>query len=277
MIRKLRNIIDPQLIIECNSESAVVLTPKAIRALCKKSINSNINVNILEEVYRRGCLSWNESFKGTKEQFAFDRVNSFIAGGFAIQVDKDLIETFETSEPQSKNKNKPSSRFDATTSATNIYRGDTPGQKRVKTIKKVVREQLNELFEKPLDYKKVHNTPHHQVYAFKAGGDDYSVHFHHHFGEVPDPKHKGHYGVLFGKGKHVETGDEGGHGKDAHKIFGTVKHIIHQHHKEHDVKSYSYGAEPKRAAIYKRMARGLGHKESPQHSGEFTIHTGEKE
>ena len=55
-------------------------------------------------------------------------------------------EAFETSEKQSKNKNDPSSRFDGTTSATNIYKNDTPGQgttkRRIKTIKRVVSESL---------------------------------------------------------------------------------------------------------------------------------------
>ena len=49
-----------------------------------------------------------------------------------------------TAEPQSSDKNKSSSRFDATTSLDKIYRQDTPGQKgsTLKTVKRVVREAL---------------------------------------------------------------------------------------------------------------------------------------
>ena len=38
------------------------------------------------------------------------------------------FKTSETSELQSKNKNDSDSRFDATSSAVKIYKGDTPGQ-----------------------------------------------------------------------------------------------------------------------------------------------------
>ena len=71
-------------------ESALDLTDKAKLSLYKKSQNSGISTDILEEVYRRGYRCWTEAFGGTPEQFAFDRVNSFIADGFAAQLDEDL-------------------------------------------------------------------------------------------------------------------------------------------------------------------------------------------
>lgn len=67
-------------------------------SLYKKSQKSGISVDILEEVYRRGYSIWNDSFDGTPEQFAFDRVNSFIAGGFALQLDEDLLENWQDSK-----------------------------------------------------------------------------------------------------------------------------------------------------------------------------------
>ena len=70
---------------------SVVLTDKAKLSLYKKSQNSGYSIDILEEVYRRGHSIWNESFGGTPDSFAFDRVNSFISGGFAEMLDKDLI------------------------------------------------------------------------------------------------------------------------------------------------------------------------------------------
>lgn len=69
---------------------SVVLTDKAKLSLYKKSQNTGYSVDILEEVYRRGYSIWNESFGGSPDSFAFDRVNSFLADGFAAQLDEDL-------------------------------------------------------------------------------------------------------------------------------------------------------------------------------------------
>jgi hypothetical protein len=135
MRKKLNTIIDPQLNVVEQARPALALSSKIKLSLYKKSSNSGISVNILEEVYRRGYSIWNEKFKGTKDQFAFDRVNSFIAGGFAADLDRDLIEN--TTEYHSKNKNKPSSRFDGSDELVDIYKNMTPGQKTIRTIKKV--------------------------------------------------------------------------------------------------------------------------------------------
>jgi hypothetical protein len=78
----------PQLV----KENVVAdISNKVKLSLYKKSTQSGIATNILEEVYRRGLSTWNESFKQTPEQFSFDRVNSFIAGGFAVKLDADLL------------------------------------------------------------------------------------------------------------------------------------------------------------------------------------------
>lgn len=138
MVKKLRNIIDPQLIFVEQHESAVELSNKAKLSLYKKSVNSGIPANILEEVYRRGFRIWNDTFKGTPEQFAFDRVNSFVAGGFAAEhLDSDLYEKYTGSEPVSKEKDDPSSRFIGTDSLTKILANDTPGQSTLSIIKRV--------------------------------------------------------------------------------------------------------------------------------------------
>lgn len=84
MVKKY-NDFDPQL------ESAV-LTDKAKLSLYKKSVNSGIPANILEEVYQRGVDTWNPTFGYSPEQFGFDRVNSFISGGFALKLDEDLLD-----------------------------------------------------------------------------------------------------------------------------------------------------------------------------------------
>ena len=84
MVKKY-NDFDPQL------ESAV-LADKAKLSLYKKSVKSGIPAGILEEIYNRGYNTWNPSFGYSPEQFAFDRVNSFISGGFAVHLDEDLLD-----------------------------------------------------------------------------------------------------------------------------------------------------------------------------------------
>lgn len=89
-------IIKNTLQLDCDSnldESAVSLSEKQKLSLYKKSQKTGIDTGVLEEVYRRGYLIWKpELFEGTREQFAFDRVNSFISGGFAADLDRDLLE-----------------------------------------------------------------------------------------------------------------------------------------------------------------------------------------
>ena len=92
MVKKFKTF-DPQLVFaEQIAGSAIALTNEAKLSLYKKSQKSGIPTNVLETVYYRGYKIWNESFGQTPEQFAFDRVNSFIAGGFAADLDDDLLE-----------------------------------------------------------------------------------------------------------------------------------------------------------------------------------------
>lgn len=68
-------------------------------SLYKKSQKSGIDFSILEEVYHRGIESWNAESKKTPQQYAFDRVNSFVAGGKSFsQDDSDLSESVMLSE-----------------------------------------------------------------------------------------------------------------------------------------------------------------------------------
>jgi len=98
MVKKF-STFDPQLVVvEQLAGFAIQLTNLAKLSLYKKSQKSSIPVDILEEVYRRGYAIWNDSFEGTPEQFAFDRVNSFIARGFASQLDEDLMEDWQNSK-----------------------------------------------------------------------------------------------------------------------------------------------------------------------------------
>ena len=91
MVRKYTSLTPQLELADRHASHAVVLTNESKISLYKKSMKSGIGVDVLEEVYRRGYSIWNESFAGTPEQFAFDRVNSFIAGGFAAKLDEDLM------------------------------------------------------------------------------------------------------------------------------------------------------------------------------------------
>ena len=62
------------------------ISESALRSLFRKSEKSGIPFDALKEVYDRGYLD------SGCEKTSFDRVNSFIAGGFAAEMDKDLVE-----------------------------------------------------------------------------------------------------------------------------------------------------------------------------------------
>jgi len=82
---------NPQLVIaEHLGLSAAALTDKQKLSLYKKSQQSGYPTSILEEVYQRGVMSWEESTNKTPEQYAFDRINSFISDGLAAEIDEDL-------------------------------------------------------------------------------------------------------------------------------------------------------------------------------------------
>lgn len=66
--------------------AAVALTEKQVISLFKKSQQSGIPFDTLKEVYVRGYLI------DFSEQTAYNRINSFIAGGLAAQMDQDLLE-----------------------------------------------------------------------------------------------------------------------------------------------------------------------------------------
>jgi hypothetical protein len=134
MVKKFRTY-EPQLVLaEQTAGSVVVLTNEQKLSLYKKSQKSAISTDILEEVYRRGYSIWNESFGQTAEQFAFDRVNSFIAGGFAADLDDDLLEKWS----DSKYKNPEGG---LTKAGVMAYRRENPGSK----LKTAVRTEPSKL------------------------------------------------------------------------------------------------------------------------------------
>ena len=76
----------PQLALVEQQGVVVALSPKQVVSLFKKSEQSGIPFDTLREVYQRGYT------QSLSEQIAYNRVNSFIAGGAAMELDQDLIE-----------------------------------------------------------------------------------------------------------------------------------------------------------------------------------------
>lgn len=66
------------------------ITDKERLSLHEKALNSGVRFTVLEEVYRRGVDAYRQNNNQTQEQFAFNRVNSFIGCGLAYKQDVDL-------------------------------------------------------------------------------------------------------------------------------------------------------------------------------------------
>ena len=71
--------------------TSVQITPKIHQALQEKADQVGLKRELLEQVYYRGYMYANDTSL-TKEQQAFNRVNSFINGGKALDLDYDLLE-----------------------------------------------------------------------------------------------------------------------------------------------------------------------------------------
>jgi hypothetical protein len=161
-------------------QRAFALSPKQIHSLYKKSKASGVDLAVLEEVYCRGFSESNkeqtgfnrvDSFIHGGEAFYLDQ--DLVTEGLlkrlrkgltkvAVEMGKDVVKTAfphpskaisrykkaaqkamkeDLAEPQSTNKNEPSSRFVGTDSCVNILRNDTPGQSRANLIKRVVKDK----------------------------------------------------------------------------------------------------------------------------------------
>jgi hypothetical protein len=84
--KRKKNILENSSLLYAN------LSEKTEHALIRKSENTGISLNILREVYHRGYNDKNKKISVTQEQNGFNRVNSFIKGGKARVLDKDLFE-----------------------------------------------------------------------------------------------------------------------------------------------------------------------------------------
>jgi hypothetical protein len=130
-----------QLAERIDSQSAVALTDKQKLSIYKKSQKSGYPVDILEEVYHRGIESWNEQTNQTQEQFAFSRINSFISGGRAADMDKDLLEKEVWDSP---NPRKNSEKLSAEDKAAARARARRAGRRYPNLIDNMWATQRNE-------------------------------------------------------------------------------------------------------------------------------------
>ncbi len=72
--------------------NAVLPEDTTTSTLIKKAEKTGIPFSTLREVFERGLFAWENDERGTQEQYAFSRVNSYIAGGKAWSLDADLRE-----------------------------------------------------------------------------------------------------------------------------------------------------------------------------------------
>ena len=72
--------------------NAVLPEDAATSTLIQKAERTGIPFSTLREVFERGSFAWENDGKTTQEQFAFSRVNSYIAKGRAWTLDADLRE-----------------------------------------------------------------------------------------------------------------------------------------------------------------------------------------
>lgn len=75
--------------------NAVLPEDTTTSTLMKKAERTGIPFSTLREVFERGVFAWEDDGRITQEQFAFSRVNSYIAKGKAWTLDADLREEKE--------------------------------------------------------------------------------------------------------------------------------------------------------------------------------------
>lgn len=76
------------------------MTEDALRSLTEKSVEFDVPLDVLVDVYQRGFLE--EGRQIGPDQNAFNRVNSFLQGGRALELDRDLLDEYFILEEEVK-------------------------------------------------------------------------------------------------------------------------------------------------------------------------------
>lgn len=97
-------------------------------SLQRKAEKSGIPLEIISEVFNRGVSSWTPDMLHTAEQHAFHRVNSYIAGGKARDMDSDLIEAEVWDKPNPVQKAGKSSKLSPAAKAKAKARAKAAGR-----------------------------------------------------------------------------------------------------------------------------------------------------
>jgi hypothetical protein len=82
--------------------SQFVASEAAKAAINERAEKHSVSAEVLQEVFDRGIVAWSEDTNKTPQQYAFNRVDSFIAGGLASKMDKDLKEALDNSSEDLK-------------------------------------------------------------------------------------------------------------------------------------------------------------------------------
>jgi hypothetical protein len=77
------------------SKHTVAIEEKTAMVLQAKASRADLPADVLEQVYKRGAKALPLNTELTREQYAMNRVNSFIAGGAAMQEDFDILPIYE--------------------------------------------------------------------------------------------------------------------------------------------------------------------------------------
>jgi len=111
--------------------------------LTEKSSKSGIPFNILEQVFNRGLQNCDETtHQFSKEQYAFNRVNSYISKGKAYELDFDLRKMANISIEESMNENERTTDFKLI--KVTLPNGKTVWRKERKEIKEISGEGATE-------------------------------------------------------------------------------------------------------------------------------------
>lgn len=161
-------------------QHALALSPKQVHSLYKKSKAFGISLEVLEEVYTRGynAVDSQKEQSGFNRVDSFlhggeaAKLDHDLAEGIkrvVKQIGKDLLRTafpdvarsvdrfkkksryrralvkeaIVVNEPVSTDKDEPASRFVGTDQLVKTFQADTPGQQRAETIKRIVRDKIN--------------------------------------------------------------------------------------------------------------------------------------